>query len=215
MNLRFSSLTPALRVFGYFCVAFLIWGVWSIPPLLSFNHAGFQSAGTIIICWAIFFIGRDRLRFEKSISNHNHDVIVAAINRLEAHRAFDEKRLDFTFNMHQIQISTISHAIGLKNTFGPQTLEYLDRSRKALEENIANNPEEYKLEEDEVLAKSYSEMLHARLEHGKWRNVTFSAEIAFLISGTLQTGYGAQFSSMVAEAGITAKLNFLLSNLLS
>ena len=214
MRFRFSSLAPKLRVVGFFFVSFLIWGVWSIPPLLSFDHAGFQAAGTVIKCWAIFFIGRDRLNFERSVSRNEHEVLVAALNRLEAHRSVDEQRLNLTFDIHQLQISNICHTIGLKNPSGPQSLGDLEAFRRSIEETIRRNPQEYRIEEDGILVESYSAMLHARTEYGRWATFTFAAELAFLISGTLQTGYGAHFSKLVAEAGITARLNYLLNNIL-
>jgi hypothetical protein len=198
------------RIGLYFLLYVMIWCVWCLPPLLSLDHNGFQASGTVIICWAIFFIGRDRLRFEKSITEFERNAIIAAVNRLEAHRSTNEKRLNLTFNIHQHQISRLSLHVRLPNPVGPQNKMELDDFGKSIQEDISNSPEEYVLSEDKALNESLAEMRFARTEYGRWKEYAFKCEIGFLVVGTLQTGYGAAASAYFSQIGVTEAVNSVI-----
>lgn len=211
MMYRFEWLPLWVRVFGYFGVYVIIWSIISIPFILSEDHAGFQSAGTIIICWAIFVIGRDRLRFEKTIQAYEHASVIAAVNRFEAHRKVNEKRLDLTFKMHQLSISQILFRLKMHNPMGIDTIEEINDLGREIEAEFAQSPSHYTIEEDASFQQAITSLQRIKPEFQRWGKYSFTCEISFLVIGTLQTGYGATFSALLSQVGMTSYLNDLLT----
>ncbi|WP_146684007.1 hypothetical protein [Thioclava sediminum] len=179
-----------------------IWILNCVPPLLQGKHEAFQASGTIIICFAILRIGLDRAKYEESISKADRETIVSAINRLEAHRELNEQRLALTFDIHMSLISKGLLKSGIENTYGPNTEEENRALCFDIERTIGATGGYYAVPEDNDLAKAITDLKLARDKYAPWKNRLFRIEIAFLVIGTLQSGYGAAFSRWLQENNI-------------
>ena len=194
----FRKLAETLRISVFFLVAFSIWATWSIAPFFQNRPADFQAAGSIVVAWAIFFYGKDRLFRENAIHSSNKALFTAAHNSLNARLEFHRSLAENTQNMNSLAYARLLRVLGLRD----EELGDNDKAIQNLEATSEETEAHYKLGEDARRADMELEKQIGRSNEmeevqGKWTKIVYIAELGLVIFGTIQWGYGDRWVEAV------------------
>ncbi len=186
-----------LRALLYTLSYLAIWANFSLPHLIENRPVEFQAAGTLIIAWAIFFLGRHRLQYEQATHSAETHALIASLNRLEAHRTINEERLNLTFDLHMLQLSELSKKVGIPNPFGPTTAAEISDHALSIQKRMNGKVEIEAPEEDRIVAEAIKSLKANKKEIVPWTKLTWKIELFFLVAGTLQSGYGSFWVTII------------------
>lgn len=209
----FRKIGEALRVSAFFLIALSIWAIWSVNPFFSNNPTDFQAAGSIIVAWAIFFYGRDRLFRENAINASHKALFVAAYNSVNARLAFHQSLAENTQNMNSLAYAKLLKMLGIKD----QDLGDNDDAIEDLERSLQETEQHYQLgqnsrDADVELERQLSLSDETELVQGKWTRILYVVELAMVVFGTIQWGYGDRW--VVATHNAFPELSMWWTNLL-
>ena len=187
----FEKAMERLRVSAYFLIAFFIWAIWSIEPFFANRPQDFQAAGSIIVAWAIFFYGRNRLIREDAIHASNKQLFVASHNFLITHLELHQSKADNTANMNSLSYARLLKMFGLKDREMGDT----DEAIEALKRSVDNLEKHTQLVEnaraaDAALTDSIEFNQKTEGAETTWAKIIYRVELGLVIFGTLQWGYG-------------------------
>tara|TARA_Y100000815_G_C13303217_1_gene485424 strand:+ start:783 stop:1436 length:654 start_codon:yes stop_codon:yes gene_type:complete len=187
-----------LKTFLFVLCSFAIWCNFCLAALLSNDPSGFQTSGTIIIAWGVFWYGRDRVAFEKSIQATQRNQLFSAVNHLNARLDYHESLTENTQNQNTLSHLKLLKVLNIKDQMGRTP----DADIASLEELLSDqtrhdNIFEKLRKETELVASDKEIAKQLNFSQSHWEKVSGRVELWFIIIGTLQSGYGDQFVTIL------------------
>lgn len=176
---------------------FLVFSVFitlNFHYIIIFDPDQLQRSGSLIVVFAIVNFSLDRSRYEGARDDWRYSKIVSHVNHLHRLREVDEYRLNLTADSHTFQIAQLLNAAGAPNPYGLETKESLEALANDLDERMRNEELQEKHESEIKKTRELdSQFKEVEESFFKLPGVILRYEIALLIIGTIQWGYGDLF----------------------
>lgn len=180
-----------LRQIIFASIPMIFFGIISSRLFYSNEPAWFAKLGAAMIAWAIFNLSLQRERYSRAMQSWDK---VRSQARIDLIRQLDELRdqsLHLTFDLHASQIAQINHALGKDNPFvnneKHEILQFCKNVQDRLEQSRTPDESRRLLNEIQQLEDDYQS---ATKEMTDWSRLIWRLEVALLLVGTLQNGYG-------------------------
>ncbi len=193
----------AFRQVGFLAALIVYWLVICFPKLLQLNPSAFADSGAQIICISITAIAFNRVRYEKHLLALERNYVDRWMDYLSSYDELIDKRANYTFTLHQYELSKINAKIGNKDGFHFANPDEEKELRTWLNENIKEDfGEEIRLKKrrlDDAIAQLRSESRRWKW----WDSKSIRAEWCLVILGTLQTAYGDNLVILLQSDGFS------------
>ncbi len=182
------------RMTLFFLLALMIWLVFCLPPLLTNRPDAFQASGSLIVIMAILIYARERALRQNDVALAQRNQINAMLDEHDTWGSYHESRVKRSALETEAQLIELRCAVSDNKEQTSELNSRIAQIQKTLSES-----------------RSHHEHLHQQMQksHAKWVEVHSDAEeivqsqgpaakslerleIALVVIGTLQWGYGDQ-----------------------
>lgn len=186
----FKKILGKIRAFLFVITAFAFWALFSLEALLENKPLDFQAAGSLVVCIAIFQYGLQKIKGTEYLANVNDTMVFTTLSYLRSRFEFTDSLTKNTFNLRELNRANLIKKLDLGASY-----EDVDEKIEELE-NFFENLADHESKHQKMIARERAMLdAHAVWERNNnqqrsWAKLSGNIELALLIFGTLQWGYG-------------------------